>query len=214
MLLIMIKTFKSPGLFIVCLFLGLSYSSVAQLKQNVEQGDPLFLKRYTTEYQKEVKKGTFLKVYQYDDSRLGDRRKSKASGLNKINSTFTGKIMYKGYFHEVSGDSLVLINGGELIYVSINEIVLIKQYFSPFLRVAGSLVNAVGLYGLTVGSALAISGGALIVQDEGFGILFFFAGLVVGGGGYAVHRLGLLIRRNKYDLTEEWYIESMSSSDG
>lgn len=201
---------------LICFFVTITLPSVAQDMSGqlpADGGTPLVLGRYASDYQRQIKQGTFLKVYKYLDGVKGNGQLNQAKGLNKINSVFTGKLRLKGQYVAVSGDSLVLAHRGSLIRMAIDEIVMIKQYHSPFLRLAGTAVNAFGLYGLTVGSALAIAGGVTLAQDNDFGVLFLFSGLVAGGLGYAVHRLGLMIRRKKFDLSgEEWYIERTVAS--
>lgn len=171
------------------------------------EGAPLSLNRYGTNVTREIRQGTFLKVYKYDE-KVHPGGNSEAKGLNKLNSVLTGKVMSKGQYFKVSGDSLVLVHRGNPVYIDIDEIVMIKQYFSPFRRIVGSAINAFGLYGLTLGSALGVAGIVTAVEGDGngFGALFFFSGVIVGGAGYLVHKLGLLFRRNKYDMAEVWYV--------
>lgn len=180
------------------------------------EGDPLVLARYGTDFTREIKQGTFLKVFKYDAPKVSAEEKSEAKGINKISSAFTGKVMLKGQFYEVSGDTLTMVHRGDVVHVDIDEIVMIKQYYSPFRRVVGSGINAFGLYGLTLGSALGIAGVITAVEGNGngFGALFFFSGVIVGGAGFLVHKLGLLLRRSKYDLNETWYINRTASAGG
>ncbi len=197
-----------------CLYLLLLTSVIAYgQKKNgnfvQRKGAPLTLTRYGTDVSREIQQGTFLKVYKYDEAQGFAGSKSDAKGKSTLNSVFTGKTMFKGQFFKVSGDTLVLVHRGTPVYVDIDEIVMMKQYFSPFRRVVGSAINGFGLYGMTLGSALGVAGIVTAVEGDGngFGALFFFSGVIVGGAGFLVHKLGLLFRRNKYDLTESWYID-------
>lgn len=200
----------------ISLLLFAATSSWSQSKSGnfiLPEGEPLVLARYGTDFTREIKQGTFLKVFKYDVPIVETGGNSEAKGISKISSAFTGKVMLKGQFYEVSGDTLTMVHRGDVVHMDIDEIVMIKQYYSPFRRVVGSAINAFGLYGLTLGSALGIAGIITAVEGNGngFGALFFFSGVIVGGAGFLVHKLGLLFRRSKYDLSETWYINRTAS---
>lgn len=178
------------------LLLGTLVTKAQSKKERLETGELVLLNRQM-DIQKRIPIGTFLKIYEYRDS-ISEELKERIS-------LFKGK-PHKGQFYKIQGDTVILVHRGNLIYVNTDRVFLIKQFYSPFRRVMGVAVNALGIYGMTLGSVLAIAGLSVASEGEGYGELYFFGGLIFGGMGFFVHRLGLLLRRNRFDLNREWVI--------
>lgn len=210
---------SKAGIFYVIVMLLIPFFSGAQINSKnyrMSKGTPLVLGVYATKISKEIKQGTFLKVYvdRYSESLA---KQSSAQHQNQYRSVFTGRITYKGQFFKVAGDSLMLVHRGSLFHIDIDEIIGLKQYYSPFRRIIGSMINGIGMYGMARGGGLGIAGVISMLGnggDNGLGPVLLFPGLILGGSSFLIHRLGLLLRTNKYDLTEVWYIDRTASSGG
>lgn len=164
--------------------------------------DVLVLGKYGGNKRKLVKKGTLLKVYSIPV--MTDK-----STVAKGRAFQPKKQVFKGNFDSVIGDTLIIIRQGKVLKFDIDDLFQIKVYNEIGARVFGDMINLVGIYGMTAGGYVAGIGAVWSFQGngvDGLGFLIVGFGAMVGGLGYLVHRLGLIVRRNKYDLIDDWYI--------
>lgn len=179
-----------------------SLEQVDSLEAFVNQ-DVLVLGRYGGMKRKWVKKGTLLKVYAIPFF------KDSIATTNK-ESFFSGKDVYRGHFETLIGDTLTLIQFGKELKFDIDNLHQVKVFNDVGARVFGDMVNLASFVGFGYSGLLVGVGAAWTMEEEPFANAFagplMSVGAGLGGLSYLLHRLGLIIRRNKYDLISDWYI--------
>ncbi len=165
--------------------------------------DILVLQRYGSEKRKWVKKGTLLKVFVIPFS-----RDSFDTAIDK--SFLSSKEVYRGHFESLVGDTLTLIQSGEELKFDIDNLYQLKVYNDISARVFGDMVNMASVVGFGYSGLLVGLGASWTREEEPFANALagplIAVGVGIGSLSYLLHRLGLIIRRNKYDLMGDWYI--------
>lgn len=165
--------------------------------------DILVLQRYGEEKRRWVKKGTLMKVFVIFDP-------ADSLGVSGDKTFLSRKDVYRGQFESLVGDTLTLVKSGKELKFDIDDLYQVKVYNDISARVFGDMVNAASFVSFGYSGLLFGVGVAWTQSDEAFSNAFsgpfMAAGVVLGGLSYLLHRLGLVIRRNKYDLINDWYI--------
>lgn len=176
-----------------------SLEQVDTLEAFVNQ-DVLVLGRYGGTKRKWVKKGTLLKVFVIPFS-----RDSIVSTHEKV--FLSGKEVYRGHFESLVGDTLTLIQSGKELKFDIDNLYQLKVFNDIGARVFGDMINLTSMTGFAFTGLFVGFGASLAIQDEAWlGTPVLLVGVLLGGVSYLVHRLALIIRRNKYNLMSDWYI--------
>ncbi|MDW3191657.1 MAG: hypothetical protein R8G66_04810 [Cytophagales bacterium] len=179
-----------------------SVSQIDSLEAFVNR-DILVIQRYGGTKRKWVKKGTLMKVFVIPFP-------ADSVGLSYEKSFLSGKDVYRGHFVSLVGDTLTLIRSGKELKFDIDNLHQVKVYNDIGARVFGDMVNTASFVSFGYSGLLFGVGVVWTQSDEAFSNAFsgplMAAGVVLGGLSYLLHRLGLVIRRNKYDLINDWYI--------
>lgn len=177
-------------------------AQVDSLESFVNQ-DIVVLGRYGGTKRKWVKKGTLMKVYVIPFS-------MDSTGTSYDKSFLSRKDVFRGHFESFVGDTLTLIRSGNELKFDIDNLYQLKVYNEIGARVFGDMVNLTSIVGFGYSGLIFGVGAAWTMPDEAFSnafaVPFMAIGACLGGLSYLLHRLALLIRRNKYDLVEDWYI--------
>lgn len=164
--------------------------------------DILVLGKYGADKRKFVKRGTLLKVYVLPVE--GDPK----GGFRNI---FTSHAFYRGYFETMIGDTLTIKSKkGKVIKFDIDNLYKLKVYNEVGARVFGDMINLASFIGIGYSGLFVGVVGAWLLEEgvftDSLAIPIMAIGVGIGCLSYLIHRLGLLIRRSKYDLIDDWYI--------
>ena len=174
----------------------------------------LVLQRYGGNKQKWVGKGTLLKVYILPFSKDDFSYSSDSSfflSKKEVNRSREevkrpGKVVYRGEFESLVGDTLTILKSGRELKFDIDDLYQIKVFNELGARVFGNLVNVSAGVLSGYSGIVFVAGAIWAIQGGPFAGLILGIGVLGGGLGYLMHRLALIIRRNKYDLVNDWYI--------
>lgn len=165
--------------------------------------DILVLQRYGGEKRKWVKKGTVLKVFVLPFSH-------DVADPTSGNSFLSSKEVYRGKFESIIGDTLTITSAGNELKFDIDNLYQIKVFNEIGARIFGDMINLTSMVGFGYSGLLVGLGASWVGEEESFANALagplIVAGAGLGGLSYLLHRLGLIIRRNKYDLVNDWYI--------
>lgn len=167
--------------------------------------DILVLQRYGSDKRKWVKKGTLLKVYVLPFSRDSSGPSFEDPFISS-KSFMSSKEVYRGHFESMAGDTLTLIASGKELKFDIDNLYKIKVFNEIGARVFGDMLNVASGVGFLYAGAFLGAGLALAADNDPWTQLAFGFGGMFAGASFLIHRLALIIRRNKYDLMSDWYI--------
>ncbi|NEN25629.1 hypothetical protein G3O08_19225 [Cryomorpha ignava] len=125
---------------------------------------------------------------------------------DKIQIWLLDKSIYLGNFVSLNGDSLQLSMDDRAMTFHVDQIKKLKLYSSTAAQIAGTVLIVIGAAAIVVSGAGLILGAIFLSIDTIFIGAFIISGILTGGLGFGILKIGEAITGRKCNLQNRWHI--------